>query len=176
MGRIGRYHNFTQILWFRSWIKEDKKTRNVPVPLAVLGPAHHMCDMKIQTPGSHRPASSSTACDTFSDSYWHTDIAKNIMSDFAQSSTGTEIFIIKHLSSEEGAGLQERGVFMVQISLSKITPSHKTCAEPLWQSPFPSIFDVCLVLFVCLVLLLSVLFLVTTWLRGTGNKIRDFHL
>lgn len=84
------------------------------------------------------------------------------MSDFAQSSTGTEIFIIKHLSSQENAGLQERGVFMVQISLSKITPSHKTCAEPLWQSPFPLIFDVCLVLFVCLVLLLSVLFLVTT--------------
>lgn len=150
--------------------------RNVPVSLALLCSAHHICDTWIQTHGSRQPASSSAVCDTFSGSYWHADIAKNIMSNFAQSSTGTEIFIIKHLSSEEDTGLQERGVFMFQISLSRITPSNKTCAEPLWQKPFPLIFDVCLVLFVCLVLLLSVLFLVTTWLRGTRNKIRDFHL
>lgn len=53
---------------------------------------------------------------------------------------------------------------MFQISLSKIMQSHKLCAEPLWQNLFffSLIFDVCLVLFVCSVLLLSVLFLVTT--------------
>lgn len=66
--------------------------------------------------------------------------------------------------------------FMFQISLSEIMRPCKTCTEPLQPNLFSLIFDVCLVLFVCWVLLLSVLFLVTTWLRGARNKIRDFHL
>lgn len=144
----------------------------------LLCSANHACDMLIQRHDFQQTTSSSTVCDTFSDSYWHSDIAKNIMSNFAQSSTGTKIFIIKHLCSEKNTRLQERGDLCSRFHCQRLC-SLTNCVLSLFGKIFfffSLIFDVCLVLFVCSVLLLSVLFLVTTWLRGTRNKIRDFHL
>lgn len=69
----------------------------------------------------------------------------------------------------------ERGFYVPAFAVKDYAASQNVRWASLAKS-FSLIFDVCLLLFVCSVLLLSVLFLVTTWLRGTRNKIRDFHL
>lgn len=55
-------------------------------------------------------------------------LPKNIMSNFAQSSTDAKIFIIKHLSSEKNPELQERRFFYApDFAVSDYAASQNVC-------------------------------------------------